>query len=76
MSLIASKILETIYRVLDRVLETVRAVEVIRRGQRLRTVPKKPRSKLDNLKPREYLTTDPEELVHIDWSVDWQEQST
>ena len=69
MSLTASKIRETIYRILDRVLETGHAVKLIRRGQNPRIVPEKPRSKLDNLKPKEYLATDPEELVHNDWSV-------
>ena len=76
MSLAASKLRENIYRILDRVLETGQAVEVIRRGQKLKIVPEKPRSKLDNLKPREYLVADPEELVHIDWSEEWQERST
>ena len=26
------------------------------------------RSELDNLRPRPHLLTDPEELVHLDWS--------
>ena len=76
MSLTASKLRENIYKILDRVLETGQSVEIIRRGQKLRIVPEKSRSRLDKLKPREYLATDPEELVHIDWSVEWQEEST
>jgi hypothetical protein len=41
-----------------------------RRGKILRIAPAEPTSKLDNLKPRPYLLSDPEELVHFDWSAE------
>ncbi len=31
-----------------------------------------PQSKLDNLRLRPYLLTDPEDLVHLDWSEEWR----
>ena len=68
MKLTASKLRQDIYRILDRVLETGQAVEIERRGQKLKIVPSEPQDKLSKLKPRSYLCTDPEDLVHIDWS--------
>jgi hypothetical protein len=46
-------------------LEKGLPVEVGRRGKILQ-------SRLDNLRPRFYLLTDPEELVHLDWSGEWR----
>jgi hypothetical protein len=51
-------------------LDTGVPVEIERRGKILRIIPGEPRSKLDNLKLRPYLLSDPEDLVHLDWSMD------
>jgi hypothetical protein len=67
-----SQLREDIYRILDRVLETGVPVEIERGGKLLKIIPAEPRSKLANLKPREYLLSDPEELVHLDWSGEWR----
>ena len=73
MALKASALRENIYRILDEVLETGVPVEIERRGKILKIVPAEPRSKLENLKPRpSYLLSDPEELVHLDWSGEWR----
>jgi antitoxin (DNA-binding transcriptional repressor) of toxin-antitoxin stability system len=72
MPLKASQLRENIYRILDEILETGVPVEIERRGKILRIVPAERRSKLENLKPREYLLSDPEELVHLDWSGEWR----
>jgi antitoxin (DNA-binding transcriptional repressor) of toxin-antitoxin stability system len=72
MTIKASALRENIYRILDEVLETGVPVEIERRGKILRIAPAETRSKLDNLRPRPYLLTDPEELVHLDWSEDWR----
>jgi len=68
-----SQLRANIYRVLDQVLETGVPVEVERRGKRLKIVSTEPRSKLDNLEPHpEYLMGDPEDIVHMDWSIYWE----
>ncbi len=72
MPVTASKLRESIYRILDQVLETGVPVEIERRGKILRIVPAEPASKLANLKRRKYLRSDPERLVHIDWSGEWR----
>ncbi len=71
MAIKTSSLRENIYRILDQVLETGVPVEIERRGRILRIAPAEPRSKLDNLKPRPYLLSEPEELVHLDWSGEW-----
>jgi antitoxin (DNA-binding transcriptional repressor) of toxin-antitoxin stability system len=71
----ASKLRENIYRILDQVLETGEPVEIVRGGRKLRIVPgDEPRkSKLERLQPHpKALVGDPEEIVHLDWSHEWQ----
>ncbi len=63
----ASALRENLDRILDEVLDTGEPVEIEHRGKILRIVPLEARSKLDNLRPRHYLLTDPEDLVHLDW---------
>ncbi len=72
MALKASSLRENIYRILDQVLETGVPIEVERHGKLLRIIPEEPKSKLDNLKARPYLLSDPEDLVHLDWSGEWR----
>jgi hypothetical protein len=72
MTVKASALRENIYKILDQVLESGVPVEIERRGKILKLVRAEPASKLANLKPRAYLLTDPEELVHLDWSGEWR----
>jgi prevent-host-death family protein len=68
----ATRLRENIFQVLDQVIETGVPVEIKRRGKVLRIVPAEPRKKLDNLQARPYLTCDPEDIVHVDWSAEWR----
>ena len=68
----ASKLRENIYNVLDRVLRTGVPVEIQRKGKILKIVPDAGRNKLANLKKHDVLNTDPESIVHMDWSGEWQ----
>lgn len=75
MAVTASKLRANIYRILDQVLETGEPVEITRGGRTLKIVPaEEPRArKLDRLAKRpEALLGDPEDLVHLDWSKEWQ----
>jgi antitoxin (DNA-binding transcriptional repressor) of toxin-antitoxin stability system len=72
MAVTASRLRENIYRLLDHVLETGVPLEVERKGRVLRIVPAEPGDKLGNLVRREeFLRCDPEDLVHRDWSQEW-----
>jgi len=75
MRLTASKLRADIYRILDQVLETGVPVEIERGGRILKLVPADgpPRGKLDRLDAHPgFLPGDPEEIVHVDWSGEWQ----
>ncbi len=67
----ASQLRQNIYQLLDQVLETGVPLEIERKGKTLRIVPEAPRSKLDNLKRRDCLIGDPDDIVEIDWSKEW-----
>ena len=61
----ASALRENIDRIFDQVAETGVPTEIERQE-------KEPPNELDNLRPRPYLLSDPEDLVHLDWSAEWR----
>ena len=73
MTVTASKLREDIYKILDSVLETGEPVEIERRGRVLRIIADPPAgSRLSHSVKRPGLITgDPEDLVEIDWSKEW-----
>jgi hypothetical protein len=72
MAITASALCENLYVLLDEVLDTGRPIEIEWRGKIFRIAPVETRSKLDNLRPRPYLLTDPEDLVNLDWAEEWR----
>lgn len=73
MAISASELRANICRLLDEVVETGVPLEVVRKGTRLRIVPVEQGSKLDRIKEDpDLIVSDPEDLVHIDWSVYWR----
>lgn len=69
----ATELRANIYQVLDQVLATGVAATVIRHGKTIRLVPESPPSKLDALEPHpQFLTVPAEDLIHLDWSGEWQ----
>jgi antitoxin (DNA-binding transcriptional repressor) of toxin-antitoxin stability system len=72
MAITASQLRQDVYRILDEVAATGIPVEILRKGKRLRIAPVEPTSKLANLPPRDALRGDPEDIVHLDWSAEWQ----
>jgi antitoxin (DNA-binding transcriptional repressor) of toxin-antitoxin stability system len=79
----ASELRANVYRLLDQVLETGEPLEIERGGRRLRIVPADPvppvGSELERLKGRgnpDYIVGDPEDLVHMEWSVHWNPDPT
>ena len=67
-----SELRQNIYQLLDQVLETGVPLEIERRGKKLRITPEPLRDKLENLKRRDCLVGDPEDIVHMDWSKEWR----
>jgi hypothetical protein len=72
MALTASKLRANVYRLLDEVLETGKPLEIERNGKILVIAPKEKESIWDRLPRREgFIIGDPDELIHIDWSSEW-----
>jgi antitoxin (DNA-binding transcriptional repressor) of toxin-antitoxin stability system len=74
MRLSLTKVRSDLYKIVDRVLETGVPVEIERHGRKVRIVPVRPKSKLDNLVWRPgTIVGDADDIVHMDWSGEWTE---
>ena len=67
----ATRLRQDIYNILDNVIETGIPVEIERKGGKLKIVPEKRKNKLNNLKKRDLLVGDPEDIINIDWIKEW-----
>ena len=56
-------------------LETGEPLEIERNGRRLRVVRDEPKPKLPWVPHPGIIVGDPEDLVHIDWSEEWDEDN-
>ncbi len=73
MAITASHLRSDLYRLLDQVLESGEPLIIERKGRRLRVVPEVPASRLARLSRRpDFILGDPADLVHMDWSGEWQ----
>jgi hypothetical protein len=72
MAISASKLRADVYRLLDEVLESGQPLEINRGGKMLVIAPKEKQSIWDRLPRNEgAIIGDPDELIHIDWSSEW-----
>lgn len=73
----ATKLRQDVYNILDQVAATGQPVDIERKGKRLRIVllPEVATNRLavlSSLSDPDLIVGDPEDLVHIDWSEEWQ----
>ena len=71
MTYTATKLRQNLYKILDSVIDNGVPVEIERRGVLLKIVPEKQVSKWDRLEPHKIINGDPESIVSIDWSKEW-----
>lgn len=72
MAISASKLRANVYRLLDEVLDSGRPLEIERKGKILVIAPREEQSIWDRLPRREgAIIGDPDELIHMDWSSEW-----
>lgn len=75
MAITASTLRADVYRLLDEVLESGRPLEIERKGRTLLVTAKEEPAEgsiWDRLPRREgYIVGDPDELIHMDWSSEW-----
>ena len=68
----ATQLRKNVYKLLDEVLKTGIPIKINRKGKRLFILPAEPVSKFDRLEKHPgCIVGDPEDLVHIDWSGEW-----
>lgn len=72
MKVTISTLRQNIYQLLDKVIETGIPLEVKMKGEILKIMPPEKTDKLSNLKERDVMNCDPDELVHIDWLSEWK----
>jgi len=75
MQMTATELRSNLYRTLDRVLETGEPVEILRNGRVVQIVPVAQARvlRLEALVGHPgALAGDPDDLVHLDWSGEWQ----
>lgn len=74
MTLSLTRLRANLYQVVDQVIETGIPAELERHGHRLQIVALEPKSKLANLKPHPgTIVGDPEDMVQLDWSAEWNQ---
>lgn len=72
LAITASKLRANVYRLLDEVLATGQPLEIERNGKMLVISPKEGQSIWDRLPRRKgFIVGDPDELIHMDWSTEW-----
>lgn len=73
MRITASALRANIYKLLDRVIESGTPIVIERKGKELKISPVEPPAKLSRLVARpDFLTVDPDALIHVDWSHEWK----
>ena len=72
MTITASVLRKDIYHLLDEVLATGKSLEVTRKKGTVKIIAEPSVSKMARLKKHECVKGDPEDLVHSDWSGEWQ----
>ncbi len=74
MVLTATKLRQNLYRILDDILETGVSVNINRKGEMLKIVPEKKKSKLERLKSHNTIVGDPESLIDLSFNSEWKEK--
>ena len=71
MAYTATKLRQNLYNILDSVIDNGIPVEIERKGVILKIIPEKPVSKWDRLETHNIINGDPESIVSMDWSGEW-----
>jgi hypothetical protein len=72
MTVTASVLRKDIYHLLDDVLATGKPLEVTRKSGTVKIIAEQSSPKMARLKKHDCMKGDPEDLVHLDWSGEWQ----
>jgi hypothetical protein len=67
-----SKLRENLYNLLDQVIKTGKPIEIKRKNKILKIIVEPTKSKLDNLKKRDVLNCEPDEIITNPWEKEWK----
>ena len=67
-----SEFRKNLYNMLDQVIKTGSPIEIKRKGKVLKVIIDDKPNKLKNLKKRDIIKCDPEELIYNDWIKEWK----
>ena len=72
-----TKLRADLYQIVDQVIETGLPVDIERNGKKIRIMALEKKSKLNNIKQHPgTIVGNPEELVHLDWSLEWEKKNS
>jgi hypothetical protein len=74
MILTATKLRQNLYRILDEILDSGIPVKINRKGEILKIVPEKKKSKLERLEEHNTIIGDPESIIDINFDSEWKEK--
>lgn len=67
-----SEFRKNLYNMLDQVIKTGSPIEIKRKGKVLKVIIDDKPNKLKNLKKRDIIKCNPEELIYNDWIKEWK----
>ena len=73
MKITATSFRRNLYSLLDRVIETGNPIEIERKGKIIRILSIEPKSRFSNLKKRNIINGNPDDIISTDWSKEWKE---
>lgn len=74
MILTATKLRQNLYRILDEILDSGIPVKINRKGEILKIIPEKKKSKLERLEEHRTIIGNPESIIDINFNSEWKEK--
>ncbi|MBM3699583.1 MAG: type II toxin-antitoxin system Phd/YefM family antitoxin [Actinobacteria bacterium] len=74
MIITATKLRQNLYRILDEILDSGIPVKINRKGEILKIMPEKKKSKLERLTEHSTIIGDPESIISINFDNEWKEK--
>ncbi len=74
MAITATKLRQNLYRILDEIIDSGIPVRINRKGEILKIIPEKKKSKLERLTEHKTIVGDPESIIDISFADEWKEK--
>jgi hypothetical protein len=72
MIITSTELRQNLYNLLDQVIQTGKPIEIKRKHKILKIVIEPSKAKLDNLKQRDVLNCDPDDIINNNWEKEWK----